>query len=81
MLRTTQPKFLEYKTDYICGHCKATTTVEGEYGKYYVAPAPSQCPNGCKGRPYSDTSNVVNDNFITYQEIKVMVRNRDFRFH
>ncbi len=76
VLRATQAKFLEYKTDYICGHCKATITIEGEYGKHYVAAAPSKCPNGCKGRPYSDTTNIVNENFITYQEIKIMVNFR-----
>lgn len=74
VLRATQPKFLEYKTDYICGHCKITITVEGEYAKNYAAVPPGSCPNGCKGMPYSDETNVVNENFITYQEIKIMVR-------
>ncbi|XP_037039229.1 probable DNA helicase MCM9 isoform X2 [Bradysia coprophila] len=72
VLRTTQPKFLEYKTVYICGRCKNTITIEGDYGKYYIVAPPNKCPNGCTGRPYSDTTNAVNKNFITYQEIKIM---------
>lgn len=73
VLRTTQPKFLECKMDYFCRHCQSKITVEGEYGLNYVADPPSSCPNSCKGRPYSDSTNVVNENFITYQEIKIMV--------
>lgn len=74
VLRATQPKFLEYKINYVCKHCKATIVVEGEYAKYYVVVPPNGCPNACKGTPYSDTTNVDNENFITYQEIKIMVR-------
>ncbi|KAJ6633293.1 DNA helicase MCM9 [Pseudolycoriella hygida] len=72
VLRATQPKFLQYKTDFICGHCKSSITIEGEYAKNYVIVPPNSCINGCKGRPYLDETNVVNENFITYQEIKVM---------
>lgn len=74
MIRITQPTFLEYKTDFICGHCKSEITIEGEYARNYVINPPNSCPNGCKGRPYTDTTNIVNENFITYQEIKIMVR-------
>lgn len=74
VLRTTQPKFLQYKTVYICGRCKSSITIEGDYGKYYIVTPPNKCPNGCKGRPYTDTTNTVNENFVTYQEIKIMVR-------
>lgn len=58
----------------IYGHCNHSITVVGEYGKYYIAAAPKECPNGCKGKPYAYTTNISNLNFSTYQEIKIMVR-------
>lgn len=74
VLRTTEPKFLQCKTKFFCASCHNEIIVEGDYGKYYVVEPPKQCPNGCNGRPQTDENNIVNDHFITYQEIRIMVR-------
>ncbi|XP_065578963.1 DNA helicase MCM9-like isoform X2 [Artemia franciscana] len=73
VIRTTQPKMLEYRRNYQCVKCQYTFTLEADFEQHYVFQPPSKCegPNSCNSTSFVSHGKTNPDSYKDYQEVKL----------
>ncbi|KAL1458293.1 hypothetical protein WDU94_008454 [Cyamophila willieti] len=76
VIRTTVPKMLEFRREYLCTKCKQCFYVKADFDQFYSIPTPVSCgnPHGCDGTNFSPSATIEQDNYKDYQEIKIQER-------
>ncbi|XP_031340203.1 DNA helicase MCM9-like isoform X2 [Photinus pyralis] len=73
VIKTKDPKILEYHRLYRCTKCKYVETVTASYDQKFIIVPPKRCPNPeqCGGRNFVGVGGLVAENCKDYQEIKI----------
>ncbi|KAK5649225.1 hypothetical protein RI129_000254 [Pyrocoelia pectoralis] len=73
VIKTRDPKMLEYRRSYKCTKCKYIETVTASYDQRFVILPPKRCtnPDPCGGRNLISVGGLIAENCKDYQEIKI----------
>lgn len=74
VIRTTQPRILEYQKKFKCNKCGHEFIVKADYDQYYILKTPPQCPSPsakCKSIAFQPVEKMTPTYRKDYQEIKL----------
>lgn len=73
VIKSSQPKILEYQKEYACSKCNFEFLVSADYDQYYSLKLPTSCPSPkrCKNTKFQPVNKGIPQHRKDYQEVKV----------